>query len=463
MLSERSESDSKVLLIYDIAPPPKRYLTADEIEDIVSFIQPNPKIPVATALSIVEMNKTSLRKQLAKELINPKIIPELKEEIRKNYFKTLIQPAESVGVIAAQSFGEKNTQSTLNSFHHAGITEKTVVSGVPRFEELINATKSPKGVSCTIYFKYGNNTIQELRKTINHTLVELRLSKLSKDMVVHRNKEEEPWYHAFELLYSSRFREYTDCLRIHLNMRVLYEYRLEPKTIAQKIEDEYSDLVCVWSPNQYGVIDVFTETSSVNLPEKISFITSENKNTIYLEEVVTPNLEKLIICGIPGITNIFYVKKENEWIVETEGSNYPKILSHPAVDIARTRTNDIWEIYHTLGIQAAKVALYEELMDIMSGINSCHAQVLVDWMTHGGTIASVSRYTVKKSQCGMLSKCSFEETLSNLLNAGFYGEKEHAKGISSCIILGKKSKVGSGKVSVHFDEQIMKQHVREKK
>lgn len=450
-----------ILLIYD-EEQEKRFLTKAEIEDILAFIEPNPKIPISTALSIVEMNKRTLRKQLAKEMINPKIIPELKEEIRKSYFKSLIQPAESVGVIAAQSFGEKNTQSTLNSFHHAGITEKTVVSGIPRFEELINATKSPKGVSCTIYFKYGNSSIQELRKTITHTIVELRLGKLAKEFTVYRNKEEEHWYHAFELLYSSRFREYTNCLRIHLNMRVLFEYSLDLKTIANKIENEYSDLTCVWSPNHYGVIDVFAETSGINLPEKISFITNENKNVIYLEEVVTPNLEKLIICGIPGITNIFYVKKDNEWIIETEGSNYPKILSHPAVDIARTRTNDIWEIYHTLGIQAAKVALYEEFMDVMSGINSCHAKVLVDWMTHGGSIASVSRYTVKKSQCGMLSKCSFEETLSNLLNAGFYGEKEHAKGISSCIILGKKSKVGSGKVSVHFDESIMKQHVAEK-
>ena len=440
----------------------KRKLTSAEIEDILSFIKPNPKVPRATAMSIVELNKKSLRKQLEKELVYPSIIPHLQEEIRCNYIRTMIEPAESVGVLAAQSIGEKNTQSTLNSFHHAGITEKTVVTGVPRFEELINATKSPKGVSCSIYFKYGNSSIQELRKTIGYSLVELRLGKICSDITVHKNKEEEPWYRAFEMLYSSRFKDYEDCVRVHMNMKTLYEYSLGLKTVAEKIEDEYSDLVCVWSPNHYGYIDVFVDTSMITLPEKIAFITNENKDVIYIEEVVIPNLEKLVICGIPGVLNAFYVKKDSEWIIETEGSNYPRILSHPAVDIARTRTNDIWEIYHTLGIQAAKQALYDEFMEIMSGINACHAKILVDWMTHNGTISSISRCTVKKAECGALSKCSFEETLTNLVSAGFYAETEITKGISASIICGKRSKIGTGKFDVKFDVGLMKEHVKEK-
>ena len=263
----------------------KRALTKEEIEQILDFIKPNPRIPKTTANSIVEINKKSLRKQLEKQIIYPHIIPELKENIMKMFYKSQIQPAESVGVLAAQSIGEKNTQSTLNSFHHAGITEKTVVTGVPRFEELINATKSPKGVSCTIYFKSGNRSIKELRKTIGSSIVELRLSKLSTDMKVFINKEEQTWYKPFEILYSNRFRDYKDCVRIYLNMRILFEYSLDMRTISEKIENEYSDLVCVWSSNRDGYIDIFCETENIELPEKISFITKESKNSVYLEEV----------------------------------------------------------------------------------------------------------------------------------------------------------------------------------
>ena len=38
-----------------------------------------------------------------------------KDIIMETHHKTLIQPGESVGIVCAQSIGEKNTQMTLNS------------------------------------------------------------------------------------------------------------------------------------------------------------------------------------------------------------------------------------------------------------------------------------------------------------------------------------------------------------
>ena len=64
----------------------------------------------------------------------------------------MIQAGESVGVICAQSIGEKQTQTTLNTFHKAGQSEKTMTTGVPRFQELLNATKNPKIINHKIYF-----------------------------------------------------------------------------------------------------------------------------------------------------------------------------------------------------------------------------------------------------------------------------------------------------------------------
>jgi len=93
----------------------KRLLTHKEIENILDFIKPNPNIPKETALSIVNITKESFKKQLSNQLIFPKIIPELKKHLRENYLKTLIHPGESVGILAAQSIGERQTQSTLNT------------------------------------------------------------------------------------------------------------------------------------------------------------------------------------------------------------------------------------------------------------------------------------------------------------------------------------------------------------
>jgi DNA-directed RNA polymerase subunit A" len=90
-----------------------RLLTEDEIEDILDFIKPNETIPYETALSIVEMTKQKFRKELIKQKIYPEIISELKKIIEQNYVNSLIHPGESVGIIAAQSIGERQTQNSI--------------------------------------------------------------------------------------------------------------------------------------------------------------------------------------------------------------------------------------------------------------------------------------------------------------------------------------------------------------
>ena len=91
-----------------------RLLTEDEIEDILDFIKPKKSIPIETALSIVEITKQKFRKDLIKQKIYPEIIPELKKILEKNYIESLIHPGESVGIIAAQSIGERQTQNSIS-------------------------------------------------------------------------------------------------------------------------------------------------------------------------------------------------------------------------------------------------------------------------------------------------------------------------------------------------------------
>lgn len=53
------------------------------------------------------------------------------------YFKSLIQPGENVGIIAAQSIGEPSTQMTLNTFHLAGHGGANMTLGIPRMREIL--------------------------------------------------------------------------------------------------------------------------------------------------------------------------------------------------------------------------------------------------------------------------------------------------------------------------------------
>ena len=92
-----------------------RLLTSKEIDNILDFIQPQEGIPCDTARSVVENTKKKFKKMLVGQMVYPKIIPELKSQLEQNYRSSLIQAGETVGVICAQSIGEKNTQMTLNS------------------------------------------------------------------------------------------------------------------------------------------------------------------------------------------------------------------------------------------------------------------------------------------------------------------------------------------------------------
>jgi DNA-directed RNA polymerase beta' subunit len=433
----------------------KRHLTAKEIEDIIDFVKPTQGIPSRAANAVVNNIKKDLREDLKKQVVYPAIIPQLKKELRDMYYSTLVQPGESVGVLTAQSIGEKQTQLTLDTFHKAGLSEKIVTEGVPRFEELINVTKSPKNICCSVYFTEGTDSMENLRRTIGNTIVELRLKSVSKNIRISKEVVNDYWVDAFKILYNDYFTEYTYYISIDLDMKILYEYNMDIEFIAEVIENNYADLFCVFSPIHIGKLYIYVKTGIIYerefSEEQLLYINDSNKEQIYMEEVVLPILKELLICGIPGITNIFYLKDKDEWMVDTEGSNYQKLLCHPKVDYTRTTSNNIWDIYNVLGINAAKQSFINEFMGLMSGINECHAKLLVDMMTYSKSIASISRYTMRKQESGPLGKCSFEETLDNLLKAAIYGDKEPTIGVSSSIICGKRPKMGSGLCEIHMD------------
>ena len=438
-------------------------LSPEQIEELLDFVKPNPDIPPETALSIVELHKTNLRKQLEGQKIYPAIIPTLKQCLERYYYTTLIQAGESVGIICAQSIGEKNTQTTLNTFHKAGQSEKTMTAGVPRFQELLNATKKPRIVNHQIYFLQGNKTIEDIRETVGHTIVGLTFKELAINTEVILDKKPEPWYEAYKLLYGDSWVSYKHCISFKINKAKLFEFKLTLANIADYIHSQYDDLYCVFSPPQFCQFDVWVDTDNIELPlDRILYIDSNNAIEIYLEECVQPALEELNLCGIQGINEVFYTQADNkEWFVETNGINsrsittqyinYKTLLALKNVDYTRTISNNVWDIYEVLGIEAARTFLIQEFMGIMDGINTCHASLLVDRMTHGGSISSITRYTMKKDESGPFGKASFEETMDNFLNAATRGETEPTEGVSASIICGKKAPVGTGIMDLTVD------------
>jgi DNA-directed RNA polymerase beta' subunit len=434
-----------------------RKLTETEINFILDFIIPNKLIPEDISKSINQILFDKLHRQLKNIKIYPKLISKLKKEIIKNYYKSLISPGESIGIIAAMSIGEKQTQSVLNSFHSSGAAQKTI-TGVPRFQELLNATKSPKYVNGKIFFNHGNKSIQELRETINYQLVNLKLKDIMLSIKYEINKEKEIWYDDYKIIYCDDekidfLNNNKDCLSLKLDNKILYKYRLYLDELVFKIESEYDDVRCIFSPPEIAQLDIFINLTNIKLNEKqILFVNEGNYKEIYIEECVQPLIEKVNICGIEKINELFFNKDKNdEWYVETDGVNFRKLLGLPLIDMSRLQSNNMWDIYENAGIEAVRQFLIDEFMELMDGINESHVYLLVDKMTFLGTISSITRYTMKKDETGPCSRGSFEQTLETFINAGFQGEIEKTNSISSAIICGKRGNIGTGFMDLKID------------
>jgi DNA-directed RNA polymerase beta' subunit len=435
-----------------------KLLTAEQIEEIVSFVPINEHIPIDVSLGVVNQVKTNMRKQLKDIKVHPSLIPRLKSELERIYFESLVNPGESVGIISAQSIGEKNTQSTLNTFHKAGLAEKSVTTGVPRLKQLLNATTTPKLVSYHIHFQEGNTNIQETRNTVSSQFIALTIKDISKRISICMDKQDEIWYKPFEILHNSDFKQCNGvCISLELNSDKLFMYKMSPKDIAEKIEDQFSDYHCVFSPMTYCQVDVFISADKIKIPkERVGYITTDNAVEICLEEVVQKNIEELYVCGIIGIDEGFYEKNEGVWFLETQGKyskktdTYLDILAHPKVDSKLTLSNNIWDIFTVLGIEATRLYLISEFLTIMDGVNNCHPTLLANRMTFSGTVESVSRYTMRKEP-QVLLRASFEETMDNFISASFFSEKDDTKGMSASMICGKPPTLGTTFFSVEMD------------
>jgi DNA-directed RNA polymerase II subunit RPB1 len=180
-------------------------------------------------------------------------------------------------------------------------------------------------------------------------------------------------------------------------------------------------------------------------------------------------LNSVIIRGFPGIKaatfrkgtdrTVFdkaegkYVKSE-EYILDTDGSNFLEVMNHPAVDASRVYSTHVHDIYGQLGIEATRAVLYNEIQTLFEEgqINYRHLGLLVDVMCRAGRLMSVDRYGINKLDIGPLAKASFEETERILLKAAVFGEMDPVTGVSANIMTGQPIRAGTAFSEILLDE-----------
>jgi DNA-directed RNA polymerase beta' subunit len=144
-------------------------------------------------------------------------------------------------------------------------------------------------------------------------------------------------------------------------------------------------------------------------------------------------------------------------VLDTDGSNFIKVMNHPAVDGTKLYSTNVWDVYEVLGIEATRAILFNEINGLFEsvGVNYRHLGLLCDVMTRFGRLMSIDRYGINKNDIGTLAKASFEETEKILLKAALFGEVDPVTGVSANIMMGQPIRGGTAFSQIMMDDQML--------
>ena len=422
----------------------------------------------------------------------------LLENIVLKYKQAIVHPGEMVGVIAGQSIGEPTTQLTLNTFHLSGVSSKSnVTRGVPRIEEILRLTKNPKNPSLTVYMnpndEHDKDKASKYSNMLEHTKlidvvksVQICFDPNDKNTNLLDDKEMLEQFYEFEQMIDECSGESEPeqqkskwIVRIEMDNETLLDKNITMDDIHFAITNSHSDEIsCVYSDynseNLVFRIRLNEKLLKGKKPLKGISDTLDQSDDIYLLRIFQDNLlNNIVLRGINGVDNVLPRKLQNSvvkddgkyihkdiWIMDTTGSNLMQTLSLDFIDSTRTISNDIKEVFHVLGIEAARQIIYNELVEVMefSGvyINYHHLSLLCDRMTSTENMVPIFRSGILNDDIGPISKSTFEVHTEVLLNASRHAEFDHMRGVSANVMMGQMGVFGTGAFQVVLDMEQMK-------
>jgi DNA-directed RNA polymerase II subunit RPB1 len=382
-------------------------------------------------------------------------------------------------------------------------------SGVPRLKEILSATKKTKTPTLIIYMKpdvasvinpimaedgvdFNDERIDKTKLIAMNVKNSIEITKLSDileyseiywdteqfDKLNDKDKGILEIYNKFKPLYESINKNFSKSpwvLRMKFNKEKMVSFGLRMIDIYTKLNKTYNKYIdCVYSDDnaEECIFRIrLTEYACKDIENKdeIAAIKAMEHNIVY----------QVLLKGYKGINKVSLNKKKYElynedkgnfdkiveWVLDTDGTNLMEILSNPNIDATRTISNDIREIYSVLGVEAARNALYHELVNVTGegSMNYRHLSLLIDTMTYRGNLMSIDRHGINRNSSSALSKSSFEESVDMLINASIFSEYDNTSGISPQVMLGKVPNCGSGNFDIILDEEYMMELLKNNK
>ncbi len=386
---------------------PKKIPELTETEKKVQEKAKKMKLDFPMSIIVAISEKIQGKKLTAKEIT---------ETIQKSYDRYqehLVDAHESAGIIAAQSIGEPGTQMTMRTFHYAGVAEINVTLGLPRLIEIVDARRVPSTPMMEIYLdesvKYDRDEVRKIASGIEITKI-VDIASIETDMV---NLQ----------------------VVIHTDSKKLGKKELSLEDIEAKLSK-------------------LREAKGNFSKEGDKFFVRCDESSYKKLQKISEAVRDLKIKGIDGIERAIIRKTEEEYVIYTAGSNLPKVMQISHVDISRTTTNSISEIYNVLGIEAARNAIIREASKTLEEqgltVDIRHIMLVSDIMTNDGDVKAIGRHGISGRKSSVLARAAFEITSTHLLRAGMTGEVDTLDGVAENIIVGQPVTLGTGAVNLIY-------------
>jgi len=335
-------------------------------------------------------------------------LKEILVQVEREYSEAKVDPGEAVGVVGAESIGEPGTQMTLNTFHFAGVAEMNVTTGLPRIIEILDAKATIKTPSMEIYLNKPFNKGKDIRE-LAISIKETKLGDVTKEFQIN-------------------VADYS--VEVHMNTEKLKELGLTVGKVSKVMQKSLA---------------------SVNMKQKDDcFILKTKSKDHSLNDLykLKEKVKGLFICGIKGIKQVLPIKRDEEYIIVTSGTNLKDVLMREEVNKDLTSSNNLQETYAILGIEAVRQLIINEVNKVIEGqglnVDIRHIMLVADTICQSGRVKGITRYGIVSEKSSVLARTSFETPIKHIINASILGEDDKLDSVVENVMLNQPVPIGTG-------------------
>jgi len=325
------------------------------------------------------------------------------------YEATRINAGECVGLVSAESIGEPGTQMTLNTFHFAGVAEMNVTVGLPRMIEIFDARKLIKTPAMEIYMVDAHNSadgIKAFAQKVRATYLKEVVTNIEIDILDQQ-------------------------LTAKLNFDKVTATGLDLKKFTKVVKTKFKEFTAVVGEDEF----VLTVKGNKSSDLKLLYAAREK-------------IKKATISGMKGIDQVLPVKRNDDYVLLTSGTNLRDVLGMDEVDAVRTVTNDLHETAAVLGIEAARELIIEEVLKVVESqglsVDVRHIMLVADIMCQSGAVKGITRFGVVSEKSSVLARSSFETPLKHLITASVEGEVDYLRSVVENVMINQPIPLGTG-------------------